>query len=108
MDAPTVNHDSDSEIDYEAENGTEESEESEDESEDDTAAWEDFKQLEKLGKGDDWKAVVIGNPSGKMRRMSILELGELSRWTEIRKLNFLIKGPLLGDDTEKRGLAKHY
>lgn len=56
----------------------------------DTRAWEEFKELEK-GKSD-WKAVVIGNPSGKMRRMSVLELGGLSRWTEIRKLNFLIRG----------------
>ncbi len=64
----------------------------------DTAAWEDFKQLEKMGRGSDWKAVVIGNPSGKMRRMSALELGSLSRWTEIRKLNFLLKGPMLGED----------
>ena len=55
----------------------------------DTRAWEEFKELEK-GKSD-WKAVVIGNPSGKMRRMSVLELGGLSRWTEIRKLNFLIR-----------------
>ncbi|KAI8364320.1 WD40-repeat-containing domain protein [Choanephora cucurbitarum] len=40
MDVPTVNHDSESEIDYEAENETEE-DESEEEPEDDTAAWED-------------------------------------------------------------------
>lgn len=53
----------------------------------DTRAWEDFNNLEKS----DWKPVVIGNPSGKMRRMSVLELGGLSRWTEIRKLNFLIR-----------------
>ncbi|KAL5378108.1 hypothetical protein DPSP01_009391 [Paraphaeosphaeria sporulosa] len=57
----------------------------------DTAAWHEFKELEKEGRGSEWKAVVIGNPSGKMRRMSVLELGALSRWTEIRKLNFLIK-----------------
>ncbi|KAL2351171.1 major facilitator superfamily domain-containing protein [Cryomyces antarcticus] len=38
-----------------------------------------------------WKPVIIGNPSGKMRRMSLLELGAQSRWTEIRKLNKLIK-----------------
>ncbi len=57
----------------------------------DTAAWAEFRELEK-GRGSEWKAVVIGNPSGKMRRMSLLELGALSRWTEIRKLNFLIKG----------------
>jgi MFS family permease len=53
----------------------------------DTKAWQDFKEMGK----NDWKAVVIGNPSGKMRRMSVLELGGLSRWTEIRKLNFLIR-----------------
>ena len=39
----------------------------------------------------EWKPVVIGNPSGKMRRMSLLELGSLSRWTEIRKLNKLVR-----------------
>ena len=37
-----------------------------------------------------WKAVVIGNPSGKVRRMSLLEMGKLSRWTEIRRLNKLL------------------
>ncbi|KAF2622956.1 hypothetical protein BU25DRAFT_350995 [Macroventuria anomochaeta] len=63
----------------------------------DTAAWEEFGELEKMGRGSDWKAVVIGNPSGKMRRMSVLELGALSRWTEIRKLNFLLKEPRLGE-----------
>lgn len=39
----------------------------------------------------EWKAVIIGNPSGKMRRMNLFELGGLSRWTEIRKLNKLIR-----------------
>lgn len=53
----------------------------------DSKAWEDFKEVGK----DDWKAVVIGNPSGKMRRMNVLEMGGLSRWTEIRKLNYLIR-----------------
>lgn len=67
----------------------------------DTAAWQEFKNLEKEGRGADWKAVVIGNPSGKMRRMSVLELGSLSRWTEIRKLNFLIRGPRLGEEKRK-------
>lgn len=68
----------------------------------DTAAWEEFKDLEKMGRDSDWQAVVIGNPSGKMRRMSVLELGALSRWTEIRKLNFLIKGVMLGQPKEKK------
>jgi len=40
---------------------------------------------------EDWKPVVIGNPSGKMRRVNLLEMGKLSRWTEIRKLNKLIE-----------------
>jgi len=38
-----------------------------------------------------WKPVIIGNPSGKMRRMSLLELGGMSRWTEIRRLNNLLR-----------------
>lgn len=71
----------------------------------DTAAWQEFKDLEKVGRGSDWKAVVIGNPSGKMRRMSVLELGALSRWTEIRKLNFLIKGVMLGQAKEKKDMG---
>jgi hypothetical protein len=40
---------------------------------------------------EDWTPVVVGNPSGKIRRMSVLEEGHLSRWTEIRKLNRLIR-----------------
>jgi MFS family permease len=67
----------------------------------DTAAWDEFKDLEKMGRGSDWKAVVIGNPSGKMRKMSMLEFGALSRWTEIRKLNFLLKGRRLGEEAER-------
>lgn len=37
----------------------------------------------------DWKVVVIGNPSGKMRRMNLLEMGRWSRWSEVRRLNLL-------------------
>jgi hypothetical protein len=37
-----------------------------------------------------WKPVIVGNPSGKIRRMSLLELGSFTRWTEIRRLNHLI------------------
>jgi hypothetical protein len=37
-----------------------------------------------------WRPVIIGNPSGKFRRMSILELGHLSRWSEIRRKNRLV------------------
>ncbi len=39
------------------------------------------------GPEDEWKPVIIGNPSGTTRRMSILELGTLSRWSEIRRRN---------------------
>ena len=38
-----------------------------------------------------WRPVVVGNPSGKVRRMNLLETGRWSRWTEIRKLNKLSK-----------------
>ncbi|KAF2668849.1 hypothetical protein BT63DRAFT_287023 [Microthyrium microscopicum] len=37
----------------------------------------------------DWVPVVLGNPSGKLRKMNVLEQGKWSRWTEIRKLNRL-------------------
>ncbi|KAK6405510.1 hypothetical protein LTR95_018758, partial [Oleoguttula sp. CCFEE 5521] len=37
----------------------------------------------------DWKPVLVGHPSGKMRRMSLLEWGKWSRWGEIRRLNKL-------------------
>ncbi|KAI9837107.1 MAG: hypothetical protein M1819_000758 [Sarea resinae] len=43
--------------------------------------------------GEEWRPVVIGNPSGKMRRMSVLELGQQSRWTEIRRRNKLLAVP---------------
>ena len=43
-----------------------------------------------------WRAVIVGNPSGRIRRMNLLELGGLSRWTEIRRLNRLLDR----DDTE--------
>ncbi|KAK3659930.1 hypothetical protein LTR22_008297 [Elasticomyces elasticus] len=39
----------------------------------------------------EWKPVVIGNPSGKMRRVNLLEMGSLTRWTEIRRLNHLVR-----------------
>lgn len=46
--------------------------------------------IEKFAEGkNEWKAVVIGNPSGKMRRMNFLETGKWSRWSEIRRLNLL-------------------
>lgn len=41
------------------------------------------------GPEDEWKPVIIGSPSGTTRRMSLLELGKLSRWHEIRRRNRL-------------------
>ena len=44
------------------------------------------------GPEDEWKPIIIGNPSGTTRRVSLLELGKLSRWTEIRRRNRLGTG----------------
>ncbi|KAI4289879.1 MAG: hypothetical protein L6R35_000842 [Caloplaca aegaea] len=41
------------------------------------------------GPEDEWKPVIIGNPSGTTRRMSVLELGNMTRWKEIRRRNRL-------------------
>ncbi|KAF4547122.1 Hypothetical protein D9617_58g048330 [Elsinoe fawcettii] len=38
-----------------------------------------------------WKPVIVGNPSGKVRRMNLLETGKWSRWTEVRRVNKLVK-----------------
>jgi hypothetical protein len=43
-----------------------------------------------------WRPIIIGNPSGKTRRMSVLELGHLTRWSEIRRRNRLINEQELG------------
>lgn len=44
------------------------------------------------GPENEWKPIIIGNPSGTTRRMSLLELGSQSRWSEIRRRNKLV-GP---------------
>lgn len=36
-----------------------------------------------------WKPLILGNPSGTKRKISILEAGNQSRWSEIRKRNRL-------------------
>ncbi|KAH0555646.1 hypothetical protein GP486_006409 [Trichoglossum hirsutum] len=43
-----------------------------------------------------WEPVIIGNPSGRMRRMNVLELGGLSRWSEIRRLNKILEQSGIG------------
>ncbi|TVY34961.1 hypothetical protein LSUB1_G006589, partial [Lachnellula subtilissima] len=37
-----------------------------------------------------WRPVIIGNPTHSTRRMCLLEMGGLSRWSEIRQKNRLI------------------
>jgi hypothetical protein len=49
-----------------------------------------MRQLQVDEEEEAWRPVIIGNPSGTMRRMSVLELGHLTRWSEIRKKNKLI------------------
>lgn len=39
---------------------------------------------------DAWRPVMIGNPVNRTRRCNLLELGAMTRWTEIRKKNRLI------------------
>jgi Cu/Ag efflux pump CusA len=51
-----------------------------------TSEW----NINRVPTDDFWKPVIIGNPSGKTRRVSLLELGHQSRWTEIRRLNKLL------------------
>ena len=36
-----------------------------------------------------WQPVVLGSPSGLTRKLSILEMGDQSRWSEIRRINGL-------------------
>ncbi|TVY41156.1 hypothetical protein LOCC1_G004489, partial [Lachnellula occidentalis] len=45
------------------------------------------------GLGDEeepWRPVIIGNPTHSTRRMCLLEMGGLSRWSEIRQKNRLV------------------
>lgn len=39
---------------------------------------------------DDLRPIIIGNPTHTTRRMCVLEMGSMSRWSEIRKKNHLI------------------
>lgn len=39
--------------------------------------------------GSDWEPVVLGEPSGFMRKISLLEVGRQTRWSEIRRRNRL-------------------
>lgn len=37
-----------------------------------------------------WRPLILGNPTSTHRRINVLELGSLTRWTEIRKRNHLV------------------
>lgn len=49
------------------------------------------RQGRQVDDGDDpaWEPVVLGNPSGLTRKISILEAGKQTRWCEIRRRNRL-------------------
>lgn len=47
------------------------------------------------GEGD-WEPVILGKPSGTMRKISLLEAGRQTRWSEIRKRNRLDENGLTG------------
>ncbi|KAJ4157371.1 hypothetical protein NW754_009017 [Fusarium falciforme] len=52
-----------------------------------------------------WRPVMMGNPMGKNRRMNVLEMGNMTRWQDIRRRNKLIDaGVHLNRDTLDQGL----
>ncbi|KAF4975362.1 hypothetical protein FZEAL_7846 [Fusarium zealandicum] len=52
-----------------------------------------------------WRPVMIGNPTGKNRRMNVLELGNMTRWQDILRRNKLIDaGVHINHDTLDLGL----
>ena len=48
------------------------------------------------GKEDKWEPLILGNPSGTTRKISLLEAGRQTRWSEIRKRNRLDEQGLTG------------
>ncbi|KAL2687166.1 hypothetical protein Neosp_004719 [[Neocosmospora] mangrovei] len=52
-----------------------------------------------------WRPLMMGNPMGKNRRMNVLEMGNMTRWQDIRRRNKLIDaGVHLNRDTLDQGL----
>jgi hypothetical protein len=52
-----------------------------------------------------WRPAMTGNPMGKNRRMNVLEMGNLTRWEDIRRRNRLIDaGVHINRDTLYHGL----
>lgn len=51
-----------------------------------------------------WRPFMMGNPTGKKRRMNMLELGNMSRWQDIRRKNKIIdQGAHLSPDAIDQG-----
>ncbi|CEI67003.1 unnamed protein product [Fusarium venenatum] len=52
-----------------------------------------------------WRPAMTGNPMGKNRRMNVLEMGNLTRWEDIRRRNRLIdSGIHINRETLNHGL----
>lgn len=57
--------------------------------------WKDVQMIPENQDGDSdegpdlWEPVILGSPSGLMRKINILEAGEYTRWSEIRRRNRL-------------------
>ncbi|QPC77514.1 hypothetical protein HYE68_008266 [Fusarium pseudograminearum] len=52
-----------------------------------------------------WRPAMTGNPMGKNRRMNVLEMGNLTRWEDIRRRNRLIdSGVHINRETLDHGL----
>ncbi|KAF4636191.1 hypothetical protein G7Y89_g1885 [Cudoniella acicularis] len=49
-----------------------------------------FRRAEGIEEDEPWRPVIIGNPTHHTRRMSVLEMGALTRWSEIRQKNHLV------------------
>ena len=56
----------------------------------------DRKPRIELSKGERWDSVILGTPSGTTRKISILEAGRQTRWSEIRRRNRLDEDSLTG------------
>ena len=72
----------------------------------------DFSNIPEANVG--WRPLILGNPLSVHRRVNIIELGSLTRWTEIRKMNRLVDEgahahlnrnamELVRDEIERRG-----
>ncbi|KAH8687778.1 major facilitator superfamily domain-containing protein, partial [Tricladium varicosporioides] len=63
---------------------------------DDMTQWQNarrtsaFRRAEGIEEDEPWRPVIIGNPTHHTRRMGVLEMGSLTRWSEIRRKNLLV------------------